>query len=250
MLYLYISPLKHFQKRQDGAQPQFSRYVTEVLSSIFPRRCIGRSSSDLLPPRRPNLMPLNFFFRGYVVKIRDLNGSKARTEEGNKIYATACMARSEMSIGHKQSHERCTCEWKLNNYVGSVTAQLVCSRLPTTAAQIRSQVKSRGICGGRSGIRQVLSEYFNFPCQFSFHHLFHTHHRLSSWAGTTGQIAADVPSGLNLSPPQEIKKMILIMYRTEVHSKIKYLSEYVSISYRYWFSKHRLRFSDTPYRYA
>jgi hypothetical protein len=30
---------------------------------------------------------------------------------------------------------------------------------------------------------QVFSEYFGFPCQFSFHRLLHTHHHLSTWAG-------------------------------------------------------------------
>jgi hypothetical protein len=52
---------------------------------------------------------------------------------------------------------------------------------------------------------QVFSEYFGFPCQFSFHRLVNTHH-LSSGAGTIGQLVADVPSGLNLTPPQETKK--------------------------------------------
>jgi hypothetical protein len=35
-------------------------------------------------------------------------------------------------------------------------------------------------------LRQAFSEYFGFPCQFSFHRLLHTHH-LSSRAGTIGQ---------------------------------------------------------------
>jgi hypothetical protein len=48
---------------------------------------------------------------------------------------------------------------------------------------------------------QVLSEYLGFLCQFSFHRLLHTHH-LSSGAGTVGQLVADVPSGLSLTPPQ------------------------------------------------
>jgi hypothetical protein len=52
---------------------------------------------------------------------------------------------------------------------------------------------------------QVFSEYFGFPCQFSFHRLLHTH-RLSSGAGTIGQLVADVPSGLSLNPPLEAKK--------------------------------------------
>jgi hypothetical protein len=45
---------------------------------------------------------------------------------------------------------------------------------------------------------QVFSEYFGFPCQFSFHH---TH--LPTGADTIGPVAADVPSGLGLTPSHE-----------------------------------------------
>jgi hypothetical protein len=53
---------------------------------------------------------------------------------------------------------------------------------------------------------QVFSEYFCFPCQFSFHQVFHIHHHLTPGAGTIGQTVADVPSGLSVTTPQEIKK--------------------------------------------
>jgi hypothetical protein len=53
---------------------------------------------------------------------------------------------------------------------------------------------------------QVFSEYFGFPCQFSFHRLLHVHHHLSPGAGTIGQLVADVPCGLSLTPPQDTKK--------------------------------------------
>jgi hypothetical protein len=53
---------------------------------------------------------------------------------------------------------------------------------------------------------QVLSEYFGFPCQFSFHQLLHIHHHTSSGPGTIGQTVANIPSGLNFTPPQETKK--------------------------------------------
>jgi hypothetical protein len=56
---------------------------------------------------------------------------------------------------------------------------------------------------------QVFSEYLGFPCQFSFHRLFHIHLHLSSGAGTISQLLADVPSGLNLTLPQETKKIII-----------------------------------------
>jgi hypothetical protein len=60
---------------------------------------------------------------------------------------------------------------------------------------------------------QVFSEYFGFPCQFSFHRLLHIHHHhLSPGAGTVGQIVADVPSGLNLTPPQEKKTEVQVIF--------------------------------------
>jgi hypothetical protein len=63
-----------------------------------------------------------------------------------------------------------------------------------------------GFVADKMALGQVFSEYFGFPCQFSFHQLLHIHYHLSSGAGTIDQIVADVPSGLSLTPPQEIKK--------------------------------------------
>jgi hypothetical protein len=56
---------------------------------------------------------------------------------------------------------------------------------------------------------QVFSEYFGFPFKFSFHRLLHIHHHLSSGAGTIGQLVADAPSGLSLTPPQGTKKKLI-----------------------------------------
>jgi hypothetical protein len=66
-----------------------------------------------------------------------------------------------------------------------------------------------GFVVDKVALGQVFSEYFGFPCQSSFHRLLHTHH-LSSGAGTIDQLVADVPSGLSLTPPQEIKKKKVI----------------------------------------
>jgi hypothetical protein len=55
----------------------------------------------------------------------------------------------------------------------------------------------------------VSSEYFGFPCKFSFHQMLHTH--LSSWAGTIDELLADVPSELSLTPPHETKKYIYVI---------------------------------------
>jgi hypothetical protein len=64
-----------------------------------------------------------------------------------------------------------------------------------------------GFVAEEVALGQVSSEYFGFPCQFSFHRLLHIHH-LSSGAGTTGQLVADVPSGLSLTPPHEANTRI------------------------------------------
>jgi hypothetical protein len=67
-----------------------------------------------------------------------------------------------------------------------------------------------GFVVDKVALGQVLSEYFDFPCQLSFHRLLHIHHHhLSSGAGTVGPIVADVPSGLSLTPQQETKKKLL-----------------------------------------
>jgi hypothetical protein len=58
---------------------------------------------------------------------------------------------------------------------------------------------------------KVFSKYFAFPWQFSFHRLLHTH-RLSSVAGTIGQLVAEVPGELSLIPPQDSKKEKLDFY--------------------------------------
>jgi hypothetical protein len=52
---------------------------------------------------------------------------------------------------------------------------------------------------------QVFSEYFDFPCKFSFHQLLRTHNLP---VGKVRPLVADVPSGHSLIPPHEIKKNV------------------------------------------
>jgi hypothetical protein len=66
-------------------------------------------------------------------------------------------------------------------------AQEVSRWRPTAAARVRYLVWSSGICCGQSGAGQDFSEYFGFPCQYSFHQLLHNHRHLSSGDGTIGQ---------------------------------------------------------------
>jgi hypothetical protein len=48
----------------------------------------------------------------------------------------------------------------------------------------RAPVRSSGIWVNKVALGQVFSEYFGFPCQFSFHRLLHVYYHLSSGAGT------------------------------------------------------------------
>jgi hypothetical protein len=61
-----------------------------------------------------------------------------------------------------------------------------------------------GFMVDKVALGQIFSEHFGFSCQFSFRPMLHTH--LSAGHGTIGQSVADVPSGLSLTPPHEIKK--------------------------------------------
>jgi hypothetical protein len=65
-----------------------------------------------------------------------------------------------------------------------------------------------GFVVNKVALWQVISEYFDFPCQSLFHQLRHNHHHLSSGVGAVGQIVAAVPSEISLTPPQKLKKKL------------------------------------------
>jgi hypothetical protein len=58
----------------------------------------------------------------------------------------------------------------------------------------------------KMALGQVSSKHIGCPCQFSSHLLLHTHHHLSSRAGTVGQRVACILSGLIVTPTQEKEK--------------------------------------------
>jgi hypothetical protein len=85
---------------------------------------------------------------------------------------------------------------------------VVSRRLPTAGPGFEPRSGPVGFVVDEVALGQVFSEYFGFPCQFSFHRLLHVHHHLSSGAATVGQLMADIPSGLSVTPAQETKKKI------------------------------------------
>jgi hypothetical protein len=65
-------------------------------------------------------------------------------------------------------------------------------------------------------LEQLSSEVFGFPCKFSFRLLL-----LSSEASTIGQIVAEVPSGLSLTPHPKKLKSDLICLQTDVDATVE-----------------------------
>jgi hypothetical protein len=66
----------------------------------------------------------------------------------------------------------CT-KWR---FQGSVIAQAVSRRLPTSVARVQNRVWSCGILWWtKVALGQVFSENFGFPCQSTFHLLLHNH---------------------------------------------------------------------------
>jgi hypothetical protein len=87
--------------------------------------------------------------------------------------------------------------------ISRVIAQAVSRWLQNAAAGFEPRSGHVGFVVDKVVLAQVISEYFGFPSQFSFHRMLHIH-RLSSGAGTIIQRVADVPSGLT---PRHFKKL-------------------------------------------
>jgi hypothetical protein len=108
-----------------------------------------------------------------------------------------------ISVSHSEYGGSMFLRNTLNNLVweGRAIAQAVSRRLPTAEARVRARGRSCGFVVDKVALGQVFSEYFGFPCQFSFHRLLHIHHHLPSGEGIIGQLVADVPSGRTVVIP-------------------------------------------------
>jgi hypothetical protein len=82
---------------------------------------------------------------------------------------------------------------------------VVSRRLPTATVRVRAQIRSCGIYSGQRGTGGGFLRVLRFPLPILIPPTA-PHSSSSSGAGTIGQLVADVPSGLSLTPLQEIKK--------------------------------------------
>jgi hypothetical protein len=81
---------------------------------------------------------------------------------------------------------------------------VVSRRLLTAVARLRSQVMSCWICGGENSSGTGFLRILLFPLPILIPP--NARYSLSSGTGTVVQLVADVPSGLGVTPPHEIKK--------------------------------------------
>jgi hypothetical protein len=120
MLYLYIPPLKQFHAWPPGplyCTITFPHSLVQYHATFF-ERLTGRGGS-IVATLELWFHTIRFYLLG-LCKELCLYGKNSRPESfesknmrsrwaGDKRYATACMARSAILIGHMQGHERCTC---------------------------------------------------------------------------------------------------------------------------------------------
>jgi hypothetical protein len=91
-----------------------------------------------------------------------------------------------------------------NDLAGHATVQVANRRLLTAAVWVRSQVRSRGFCGGQNGTGAGFLQVIRFPLPILIPPNA-PYSRLSSEAGTIGALVAEVPRRLSLTPPPEVK---------------------------------------------
>jgi hypothetical protein len=80
------------------------------------------------------------------------------------------------------------------------------ARLSATAAQVRAQVKSSGICDGQSGTGAGFLS--NTSVSSAHFHSTYCSTLIYDRVGTICQTVIDVPSGLSRTPPKETKELV------------------------------------------
>jgi hypothetical protein len=110
----------------------------------------------------------------------------------------------------------------------------VSHRLPTAAARIRAQVRSCGICDGQSSDEAGFLRVFRYPLLILIPPIApQSSSSSSSIVRGLYQLVVDVPSGLNLTPPQETKKKVLFYSKKDEsvwQCRVTFLSSINSLS--------------------
>jgi hypothetical protein len=92
---------------------------------------------------------------------------------------------------------------KIFVYDDRAIAQAVNQRLPTAVALVWAQIRSCGICGGQSSTGAGFLSVLRFPLSIVIPPT--AQHSSSSGAAKVGQLVADIPSGVSLTPPPQTK---------------------------------------------
>jgi hypothetical protein len=90
-------------------------------------------------------------------------------------------------------------------------------QIPTAASRVRSQFRSCGICGGRSGTGTGFLRVLRFSLPIHIPLIAPT--KILSLAGTIGQLVADVLNGFRPTPTHKLKKKNRLTF-TEPHGAI------------------------------
>jgi hypothetical protein len=93
---------------------------------------------------------------------------------------------------------------------GRAIAQAANRRLSTATGLVRARVRHMGFVVNKVALGQVFSEYFGFPCNFSFHLLLHSHLHpgLVQWA-SSGQYSKWTQSHANSGNSKETLNLLL-----------------------------------------
>ncbi|GFU29128.1 DUF4817 domain-containing protein [Trichonephila clavipes] len=100
--------------QQDGAPPHWGLTVRESLNNSFPQRWIGMDGPIAWPPRSPELIPLEFFFWGYVkytvygTQVNSLEELKQNIQTAVATVDVSMLKRSRMELEYRLDIVRAT----------------------------------------------------------------------------------------------------------------------------------------------
>jgi hypothetical protein len=88
--------------------------VRTALNNTFPNRWIGRGGPIAWPPRSPDIIPLDFFFWGYVkdivysTRVPDINNLRARIVEAVATITPDMLERTWTKVEYRLDIVRAT----------------------------------------------------------------------------------------------------------------------------------------------